>query len=111
MLDDSPNAADKHNYVTIGGRTGGWITAGLKRVTGVNLFKRGKELFWINFNQCAPDLRTLRALAEGEGSNGGGVRAVKPAIERTVPLTDEGVREAFRALHGRRVRGKLAIEL
>ena len=36
---------------------------------------------------------------------------MKPAIERTVPLTDEGVREAFRALHGRRVRGKLAIEL
>ena len=79
-------------------------------MTGVNLFKRGKELFWINFNRCAPDLKTLRALAEGEGSNGG-VRTVKPAIERTVSLTDEGVREAFRMLHGRRVRGKLAIEL
>ena len=111
LLDHGPNAADEHNYVTIGGRTGGWIVAGVKRVTGVNLFKRGKELFWINFNRCAPDLKTLRALAEGEGSNGGGVRAVKPAIERTVSLTDEGVREAFRMLHGRRVRGKLAIEL
>ena len=31
---------------------------------------------------------------------------MKPAIERDLsPLTDEGVREAFRALHGRRVRG------
>ena len=29
----------------------------------------------------------------------------------TVPLTDDGVREAFRLLHGRRVVGKLAIEL
>ena len=37
--------------------------------------------------------------------------AVKPAIEKTVPLTDDGVREAFRLLHGRRVVGKLAIEL
>jgi len=110
LLDRGPGALDEHNYVTIGGKTGGWITAGVKRLTGVNLFKRGKELFWINFNRCAPDLKTLRALAEGEGSNGG-VRAVKPAIERTVSLTDEGVREAFRMLHGRRVRGKLAIEL
>ena len=103
LLDRGPGALDEHNYVTIGGKTGGWITAGVKRLTGVNLFKRGKELFWINFNRCAPDLKTLRALAEGEGSNGG-VRAVKPAIERTVSLTDEGVREAFRMLH-RRVRG------
>ena len=110
LLDHGPNAADEHNYVTIGGRTGGWIVAGVKRVTGVNLFKRGKELFWINFNRCAPDLKTLRALAEGEGSNGGGVRAV--AGDREDGVSDgRGVREAFRMLHGRRVRGKLAIEL
>lgn len=111
LVDTGPDA-DGHNYVTIGGKTGGWVTAGLKRMTGVDMFARGEELFWIDFNACAPDLKHLRSLADGVGSGRvGSCRAVKPAIEKTVPLTDDGVREAFRLLHGRRVVGKLAIEL
>ena len=111
LVDTGPDA-DGHNYVTIGGKTGGWVTAGLKRMTGVDMFARGETLFWIDFNACAPDLKHLRSLADGGGSGGvGSCRAVKPAIEKTVPLTDDGVREAFRLLHGRRVVGKLAIEL
>ena len=83
-----------------------------KRMTGVDMFARGEELFWIDLNACAPDLKHLRSLADGGGSGRvGSCRAVKPAIEKTVPLTDDGVREAFRLLHGRRVVGKLAIEL
>ena len=111
LVDTGPDA-DVHNYVTIGGKTGGWVTAGLKRMTGVDMFARGETLFWIDFNACAPDLKHLRSLADGGGSGRvGSCRAVKPAIEKTVPLTDDGVREAFRLLHGRRVVGKLAIEL
>ena len=92
LVNTGPDA-DGHNYVTVGGKTGGWITAGLKRMTGVDMFAR-----W--------------SLADGVGSGGvGSCRAVKPAIEKTVPLTDDGVREAFRLLHWRRVVGKLAIEL
>ena len=34
-----------------------------------------------------------------------------PAIEATLPLTSEGVAEAFRRLHSRRVRGKIVVEV
>lgn len=93
--------ADPHNYVTIGGSTSGWVTAGVKRLCGVNLFGKGRELFWIMFPGCRPNLETLRSMAD-EGS-------VKPAIDATVQLTDEGVREGFRRLNGRRTQGKVVL--
>jgi len=121
-------AADPHNYVTIGSGTAGWARAGLKRMLGVNLFARGSELFWIRFHGCAPDLETLRALADPDrsadhqadpggssgapGSTGKQSRAaVCPVIEAMVPLTTEGVQEGFRRLNARRVRGKLVVQV
>jgi hypothetical protein len=34
---------------------------------------------------------------------------VKPDIDGVVQLTDEGVRDGFRRLNGRRVRGKIVL--
>ena len=95
--------SDPHNYVTIGAKFSGWVKAGLKRVAGVNAFPPRRELFWITFPNCANDLETLRALADEKG--------LRPSIETVVPLTDDGVREAFRRLKSRRTRGKIAIEV
>ena len=47
---------------------------------------------------CERELRALRELADGAG--------LRPTIETTVELTNEGFREAFRRLHSRRVRGR-----
>ena len=103
LLADGPDA-DPHNYVFIGGATREWFLAGLKRLTGIDAFARGRELFWIAFPGCARELGALRELADGPAG-------VRPTIETTVGLTDEGVREAFRRLHSRRVRGKVVIEV
>jgi NADPH:quinone reductase-like Zn-dependent oxidoreductase len=105
------NGVDAHNYVTIGSRPVGWVLAAIKRVTGVNLFARGRELFWIRFPGCASDLAELARVCDGDASASGGRTSVAPAIEATLPLTSEGVAEAFRRLHSRRVRGKIVVEV
>lgn len=95
--------ADPHNYVTIGSKTPGWIAAGLKRVFGINCFAAGRELFWIKFPGCAPDLEKLAALAE-QGK-------LRPTLAATLPCTDTGVQQAFRMMRERRTVGKVVVDL
>ena len=92
-------------YVTIGGGTSEWLRAGVKRVLGVNLFPKGRELFWIRFPGCGKDLEALRAMADAAESE----RRVQPRVAQTFPLTSRGVRDAFAALHSRRTVGKLVV--
>jgi|AntAceMinimDraft_5_1070358.scaffolds.fasta_scaffold03498_6 hypothetical protein len=81
--------------------------------------EEGRELFWISLPNCRPDLETLRRLAGpgggpgsvggASGSDDGGGVGVKPVIDGVVQLTDKGLREGFRRLNGRRVRGKIVL--
>ena len=75
------------DYVTIGGGTAEWLKAGVKRVSGIDLFAKGRELFWIRFPGCGKDLEALRALAEE--------KRIKPRVAQTFPLTSRGARDAF----------------
>ena len=93
------------DYVTIGGGTREWLKAGVKHVLGVNLFAKGRELFWIRFPGCGKDLEALRALADGAESE----RRIQPRVAQTFPLTSRGARDAFAALHSRRAVGKLVV--
>ena len=93
-------------YVVIGGGTAEWLKAGLKRVCGIDLFAKGRELFWIRFPGCRKDLDSLRALADGAEDTS---RGIKPRIAQTHTLTSEGARAAFAALHSRRTVGKVVV--
>ena len=92
---------NKGDYVTIGGGTAEWLKAGVKRVSGIDLFAKGRELFWIRFPGCGKDLEALRALAEE--------KRIKPRVAQTFPLTSRGARDAFAALHSRRTVGKVVV--
>ena len=96
-------------YVVIGGGTAEWLKAGLKRVCGIDLFAKGRELFWIRFPGCRKDLDSLRALADGAEDTSSNLRGIKPRIAQTHPLTSEGARAAFAALHSRRTVGKVVV--
>ena len=96
-------------YVVIGGGTAKWLKAGLKRVCGIDLFAKGRELFWIRFPGCRKDLDSLRALADGAEDTSSNLRGIKPRIAQTHPLTSEGARAAFAALHSRRTVGKVVV--
>ena len=89
------------DYVTIGGGTAEWLKAGVKRVSGIDLFAKGRELFWIRFPGCGKDLEALRALAEE--------KRIKPRVAQTFLLTSRGARDAFAALHSRRTVGKVVV--
>ena len=98
---------DAHNYVVLGGAPGAWWRALVKRFTGANWFKKGFELFWIKMPGCTPQLRRLQELCDGNG--------LRPEVRHPVlPLSDEGIREAFLALNPppdqkRKVRGKMVV--
>ena len=95
--------ADGHNYVVLGGRTSQWLTAGVKRSTGLNLFPAGFELFWIQIPGAARTLATLTAMVEKQG--------LRPKIDRALPFTEAGIRESFDSLLSRRTAGKIVLDL
>jgi len=97
------DGADAHNYVVFGGTTGQWVKAAVKRFTGLNLFKRGFEIFWIKMPFSAGVLSDLAAWA-AEGK-------VKPTVNTVLPFTEAGVQQAFEALRGRRTAGKIVLDV
>uniref|UniRef100_A0A0G4HZJ6 Enoyl reductase (ER) domain-containing protein n=1 Tax=Chromera velia CCMP2878 TaxID=1169474 RepID=A0A0G4HZJ6_9ALVE len=90
-------------YVTIGGPTSDWMRAWVKRNWGWDFFPNGRELFWVRYAQSGGELGEIRSLAE-EGK-------VRPVVALEVPFSEDGVREAFRQLKGRRVRGKIVVRV
>jgi len=121
------SGADVHNYVIIGAHVSGpeyqtplwacgvathpaapmqtsmWIVAGIKRLCGLNLFQRGHELFWVRFPNSSGELESLRGYAEAG--------KLHPRLAAVLPLTSEGVQEAFRQLHSRRTQGKIVVQV
>ena len=90
-------------YVTIGGKPLDWVKAGLKRITGISLFPKNRELFWVRFPASADALQKLSQLCE-EGK-------VRTVIASVVKLEVGAVRDAFAQLHNRRTVGKLVIQV
>lgn len=88
-------------YIFIGGQVGDWIRAHCKRFLHVDLFAPGRELFWVRFPNSRAQLETLRELC------GAGKLAV--SLTHTLPLTLDGVREAFALQMSRRTTGKIAL--
>ncbi len=90
-------------YIFIGGRVDDWVRAHARRFLGVNLFAKGRELFWVRFPNSASDLAALaRFCAAGQ---------LKVTLAHTLPFTEAGVREAFRLQMSRRIVGKIAIQI
>ena len=92
------------DYVTIGGTFFDWVRAGIKRIIGFNLFRRGEELFWIKFPYSSFDLIQLKQFAEN--------KSMKPHVSREIPFEDiEAIRKGINDLLGRRVKGKLVVRI
>jgi len=91
-----------HNYVVLGGRTSDWALAALKRVTGFNFFRSGVELFWIIMPGATAALKLLHNMTENKGLR---------ANVKMLPFNEDGVRQAFEALRGRRTVGKLVLDV
>ena len=95
--------ADPHNYVVLGGSTGEWAIAALKRFTRINLYARNFELFWIKMPNSTPALQQLKELAERHG--------LKPRVDSESRMTEESVRGALDILRGRRTAGKIVLSV
>uniref|UniRef100_A0A0G4HQ23 Enoyl reductase (ER) domain-containing protein n=1 Tax=Chromera velia CCMP2878 TaxID=1169474 RepID=A0A0G4HQ23_9ALVE len=90
-------------YVTIGGPTSDWMRAGVKQLFGWNWFPKERQLFWIRFPHSQAALGELGVMAD-EGK-------VKPVVSHEFPFTEDGVRESFRQLMGRRTKGKIVLRM
>ncbi|KAJ8612845.1 hypothetical protein CTAYLR_002085 [Chrysophaeum taylorii] len=90
-------------YVTTGGHFSDWFKAGVKKLTGISLFPKDRELFWIDPFRAANGLRELADLAD--------TRGLKPHVSEVLPFTDEGLRAAFKQLRSRRTVGKIVIQV
>lgn len=120
-------SGNTRNYVMIGSTTPGWLRAGIKSMTGWNVFaKKNCDLFWITPAQAGPHLDALKRLCDNESGDdddkndvsctkkkqrGQMQKKLRPAIAMQVPFTDEGLRDAFRAMRGRRTVGKVIINV
>ena len=94
---------DSGSYLIIGGFTSDWIAAGIKRLTGLNLFSKGRELIWIKFENTSNDLANIARLFD-QG-------AIKSRIFRHVEFSSDGIKEAFELLKGRRTVGKIVVDV
>lgn len=101
--------ADGHCYVVLGGATGHWATALLKRFLGLNCFETGFELFWIKMPGSRAVLQQLTAFAGPPVE--GRPRPLKPKIDTKAEFSEAAARQAFDALRGRRTAGKIVMEV
>ena len=85
-LAPSPIAA-AGTYIFIGGLWHDWLQAHIKRFLGINLFARGRMLFWVRFPNASTDLQRLCDMHER------GV--LRPTLAHVHEFTAQGVREAF----------------
>ena len=85
------SGVDQHNYVVLGGASQDWLTALLKRLTPINLFPKGFELFWINMPGSANKLEQVQKLCDDQ--------SMRPKVSKVLPFNQQGVEEAFHTLH------------
>lgn len=93
-------------YRRLGGVFPDWFKAGAERVAGIQLWSNPRaKLFWIQMHQAAPALQQI-ANWWADGSMKLGAH-----VSKTVPFTPEGVQKGFDALLGRRVTGKVVVQV
>jgi NADPH:quinone reductase-like Zn-dependent oxidoreductase len=91
-------------YRRLGGPSSDWIRAGLERSMGLQLWpNRHEKLFWIRFPKSADELHQLKEWCEAG--------KLRPQIAKVYDFTEEGVQEAFDAILGRRVQGKVVVKI
>jgi reticulon-4-interacting protein 1, mitochondrial len=100
-VDEKPLLVGK--YLTLGGPTTAWLTAGIKRAFGWDLFPNDYELFWVRFPNSSHELQALKDATETVG--------VKIKVSHEYPFSEEGVRQAFEQLMSRRTVGKVVINI
>lgn len=95
---------DDYVYRRLGGESFDWVRAGLERTLGISCWKdRHEKLFWIRFPQSVPELRQLQEWAEAG--------KLKPEVSQVYDFSQQGVRDAFKAILERRVRGKVVVQV
>ena len=102
---------DAHNYVVLGGATGSWATALVKRFLKINCFPKGFELFWIKMPGAHRVLAQLAALADAPDSDSNRPKPLRPKVDSRLAFSEVAAREAFEALRGRRTAGKIVMEI
>ena len=106
--DQAEVGVDPHNYVVLGGAWNHWLTALIKRLTPINLFPKGFELFWINMPGSTSRLAQIQKFCDQQ--------SLRPEVMRVLPFNQAGVEEAFKTLHPpkgqhRAANGKVVVEL
>ncbi len=90
-------------YMFIGGKVGDWFLAHMKRFAGLNLFGKGRELFWVRFPASNLELQRIAEWIDA------GI--VKVHISERLPFTEENVQIGFEKLLSRRSTGKIILDL
>ena len=90
-------------YIMIGGVFKDWVCALLKTLFKINLFARGRLLFWVRFPYSSNYLKSLTKFAE-DGK-------LKISVSKILPFSTDGVTEGFKLLKDRRTKGKIVISL
>ena len=106
LLSDSRFLTPHAQYRRLGGVFPDWCRASMERVTGMHAVwpNPAAKLFWIQMHQAAPALEQM-----AEWIRQGKLKGAH--VAQTVPFTPEGVQQGFTALLGRRVVGKVVVEL
>lgn len=98
---------DRSTYICLGGGAVDWLLAHTKRFLGVDLFPRGRTLFWVhlagNGGPSGGDLSVLKTLCEQH--------RLAVHLHSSYPLTSEGVQKAFQLQLTRHVVGKIVIRV
>ena len=90
-------------YRRLGGSSPDWIRARLERY-GVNCWKdKHEKLFWIRFPHSSGELQQLQEWAQAG--------KLTPHVSNVYDFSADGVRSAFDALLGRRVQGKVVVQV
>ena len=90
-------------YISLGGTSHDWVKAHILRYFRVNLFPKGKLLFWVRLSDVVSELKELCDLIKNN--------QLHIRMETVYSFTEENVNEAFAKQLSRRVVGKIAIEI
>ena len=102
----SPFLTPDAQYRRLGGAFPDWCRAGIERTTGLSLWSNARsKLFWIQMHNAAPSLQQMTTWLKDS------IMPVGAHVALTVPFTPTGVQQGFDALLGRRVVGKVVVEM
>eukprot|EP01052_Picozoa_sp_SAG31_P034432 SAG31_NODE_4024_length_3655_cov_1.557087_2_plen_115_part_00 len=73
------------------------------RFTRMNCFRTGFELFWIYMPTCGEPCTRMKEMADAG--------KLTPKVDKQLDFTEEGMREAFETLRGRRTAGKIVMKM